>query len=416
MISRVLSLLLLLGCSAATAQNGKGFESLQANSSPAYVVLGVDPENISRPNSPRDFVAGAQSAIVDGRLQPNFALETSPYYWAHPKKHPARFSAVDFVTNNRWGLNVLRSLTFSFATSATDTLTYGALTQGTGIGAGAHLQLLSGRISHKSRDRISRLLTSFNTRVLLEHLAASVDGGRSIEDVATELRRYIDRTGGDYQQIVTNLNAIPQVLALLKGKTSLGAEDMPMLDDLIGSEDARAKNAQREVLEIRAPLSREGFMLELSSATGVVAGDNRWDRVNYGKTAVWLTPSYRFNVNADPAMIDYVDIMAVARVVFNNPEVDASDYVDGGIRFQWIHNRIAVSGEGVFRYATQTPVGLRRNYTYRAALSLGYKVNDNITFKATAGTNFDGNTATYSDPKKMFAVGGFNFGFGDLFR
>lgn len=416
MISRILTIIFILIGTLARAQDGNGFEPLQANSSPAYVVLGVDPENITRPNSPRDFVAGAQSAIVDGKLQPNFALETSPYYWAHPKKRPNRFSAVDFVTNNQWGLNVLRSITLSFATSATDSLTYGGLAQGMGIGAGAHLQLVSGHISKKSQDRISKLLTSFNTKVLLEHLASSVDGGRTIGDVEVELRQYIHRSGGDYQKIVNNLNAIPQLIAMLNGKTALSAGDVPMLDELISKEDRRAKEAQDAVLDIRAPLSREGFMLELSSATGIVAGDNRWDRVNYGRTAVWLTPSYRFNVNSDPTVIDYVDVMAVARIVFNNPEVDASDYADGGIKLQWIHNRISISGEGVYRYALQKPEGLRQNYTYRAALSIGYKVNNYITFKATAGTNFDGNTATCSDPRKMFAVGGFNFGFGDLFR
>ncbi|HEY0652943.1 MAG TPA: hypothetical protein VGD65_07435, partial [Chryseosolibacter sp.] len=54
-------------------------KGLQVNSSPAYVVLGVEPENIQRPNSPSEFVASVQSANVNGQLAPNFALETTPF-------------------------------------------------------------------------------------------------------------------------------------------------------------------------------------------------------------------------------------------------------------------------------------------------------------------------------------------------
>lgn len=39
-----------------------------------------------------------------------------------------------------------------------------------------------------------------------------------------------------------------------------------------------------------------------------------------------------------------------------------------------------------------------------------------ITFQAAFGSNFDGNSTTYSDPSKMFAIGGFNFGFGEWFK
>ena len=61
------------------------FETLKLTSAPAYTVLGVDPQNIQRPTTPTDFIAGAQSAIVNGKLQPNFAIEGTPYYWKHPK-------------------------------------------------------------------------------------------------------------------------------------------------------------------------------------------------------------------------------------------------------------------------------------------------------------------------------------------
>src|SRR5689334_3661819 len=67
------------------AQEQPKFESLKLTSAPAYTILGVDPQNIQRPSTPADFIAGAQSAVVNGKLQPNFAIEATPYYWKHPK-------------------------------------------------------------------------------------------------------------------------------------------------------------------------------------------------------------------------------------------------------------------------------------------------------------------------------------------
>src|SRR5688572_8031107 len=72
----------------------KQFESLQVNSSPAYTVLGVEPENIQRPNSPQEFVAIAQSATANGKVVPNFAIETTPYFWGRAIADSASFDAV----------------------------------------------------------------------------------------------------------------------------------------------------------------------------------------------------------------------------------------------------------------------------------------------------------------------------------
>ncbi|ASW74467.1 hypothetical protein IQ37_13345 [Chryseobacterium piperi] len=157
-------------------------------------------------------------------------------------------------------------------------------------------------------------------------------------------------------------------------------------------------------------------MLELAVANASMAQDSRWDKLTSAKTAVWLTPSYRFNINKDPEVIDFIDVMAVARLTSNSENVDLSDYLDIGGKLQWIHNKISLSGEVIYRYLTKKPEAVLKNHTFRTAFNFGYKINDIITFQATFGSNFDGNSTTYTDPSKIFAVGGFNFGFGNMFK
>ena len=139
------------------------FESLQVNSSPGFVILGVEPENIQRPNSPNDFVANVQSATVNGKLQPNFALETSPYFWKHVKDDSKKFNLIEYISSNNYWQNLAKSITFSFATSPTDSFTFGKIPVGTGLGFGMHMQLIQGTVNKKILDKL--LATFINTRM-----------------------------------------------------------------------------------------------------------------------------------------------------------------------------------------------------------------------------------------------------------
>ena len=104
--------------------------------------------------------------------------------------------------------------------------------------------------------------------------------------------------------------------------------------------------------------------------------------------------------------------MGVLRYTINNQQagVDIANYADAGIKGAYSQERWSISVEGVYRNASAKPVGQDKAYTYRATVGASYKLNDAFTLTFNFGTNFDGNTATYTDPKKLFAVGGLNFG------
>ncbi|MFT3981622.1 MAG: hypothetical protein QM687_14200 [Ferruginibacter sp.] len=414
----IIVLLFLLQSWALMAQSqtvNDQVSSLQLKSSPAYVMLGVEPENIQRPNSPSEFLAGVQSAIVNEKLQPNFAMETTPYYWGKKKPDSKRFNAADFLFSNNFGDNLLRSLTFSFATSESDSTIFGKLKPGTGIGAGLHMQLVPGKPSRKTRERLYEWYTAHHMENILNQVIQVLEADKEIENTDAWLDEVMN-IGSSKDIPHGEKQIMADMLMKLLGKKTITPADLPEIQEKQNKISENSENALAAVNEYKFPLTREGFMLELAFANACVAPGNVWNDWVNAKTSLWITPSFRFNINKDKEMADFIDIMAVARCTFNSSKVDTTDYVDVGGKLQWIHNRISFSFEGIYRSLSKKPANLQKGHTFRSAFVLGYKVNDIITFQASFGTNFDGNSTTYSDPKKMFAVAGFNFGFSNLFK
>ncbi|MFN8242765.1 MAG: hypothetical protein U0X40_01820 [Ferruginibacter sp.] len=397
-------------------------KSLRLNSSPAFVVLGVDPENIQRPNSPTDFIASVQSALVNEKLQPNFAMETSPYYWSKGKSGAKKFDVHEYLLKNDFWENLARSFTLSFATSPSDSFTFGKIPVGTGLGIGAHMQLFQGHVS----PTVSKNLTTWhiNNKVEInwEQLIADLETNGKINDMENWLENQINRWNkslADKGKIPYSADEIENIKLAFKSafpKNTATPKDLPRIRALRDKTKAVSQNAVEKINEYQFPLTREGFMLELAIANASVAGNNEWNKLQSAKTAIWITPSYRFNINKDPKVIDFIDLMAVARITLNAKNVDTSNYVDAGAKLQWTHNKLSVSGEGIYRYLTNKPATVKKGYTFRTDFTLSYKLNDMVTFTATFGSNFDGNSTHYSDPSKMFAVGGFHFGFSNFLK
>jgi len=393
-------------------------KSLTLNSSPAYVVLGVEPENIQRPNSPTEFIAGVQSAMVNQRLQPNFAMETTPYYWGKKKPDSVskRYNMYDFHLKDDYWLNLAKSITFSFATSPSDSFTFGKIPVGTGLGIGVHMQLCQGKVSPNVRRNLINWYVQNKLALFIDDLIETLD---QVEGKTVNVDEWLDdllSKGNNKNMSEGEKELIRNVfMEKLKKKTITG-KDSKLLRKLSDAANKKSQDAIGNVNKYQFPLTREGFMLELAIANASVAGGNNWNKLQSAKTSIWLTPSYRFNVNKDPEVIDFIDLMAVARLTINAKNVDSSSYLDAGAKLQWVHNKLSISGEGVFRYLTKKPVGQVKGYTLRTGFTLSYKLNDMITFMATFGSNFDGNSTHYSDPDKMFAVGGFHFGFSNFLK
>jgi hypothetical protein len=415
MTKRIFFSLVIFFCGVKSFCQDPKFETLKLTSAPAYTVLGVDPQNIQRPTTPTDFIAGAQSAIVNGKLQPNFAIEATPYYWKHPKtEDEKRISLYEFIKDGNNVLdNIAKTFTFSFATSESDTLTFGDLEPGTGFGIGFKCNLFNGNVSRKT------LISSLIQNKLIDNLYQSLMGQLQVgNDV--NVKTSIDSWKGTKKKGDPDQEALVDYVGDFGrkdlGKAILKESDIEFLQQKINAIEDEESEFLTTLNQAVFPLTREGFMLEFALANASIVQNNESGNIANAKTAIWLTASYRINTRRDPTVIDFLDFMAVLRMTFNNSKVDVADYVDIGAKVQYTHNRFSFSGEYIARMLTEKPNTVESKWTNRLDVSFDYKINDLITFKATFGRNFDGNSVHYSDSPKLFAVGGVNFGFGEFLK
>lgn len=422
----------------AKAQNSPAvptstFETLKLNSSPAFVLLGVEPENIQRPTTPTQFIAGVQNSIVNGKPRPNVAFEITPFYIKKSRGVDSlRFKPYEYLLSPQQSLlnNIAKTLSISLGTSESDSVVYGNLHAGTALGIGFRSMILEGQrkkgiVSLLKEWHVAYLKNRFYSDLIVQINTSDADMTKMI-NVASAVQtqvgvwksislKNLDFNAMSYSladKIISDLafqitdkiekgefKAIDQVIEFLKNGRDVSK--------IIESNRLVSINQQQKL-----PFAKEGFMLELAAGQALLFQNNQFQNITLAKTAIWLTPSYRWQLNSHAEDIKLIDLMGVLRYTFNNrrDSVDVSNYFDTGAKIQYIINSWSFSFEGVYRYASEAPLGIAKKYTWRYVSSLDYKLNDAVSFKFSFGGNFNGNTATYTNPKEVFALGGLNFG------
>jgi hypothetical protein len=418
-------------CNSAFAQDGNlKFESLKLNSSPAFVLLGVEPDNIQRPSTPAKLIAGLQNAVVNQQIKPNLAFEISPYYLSSPKdESDKRFNPSYYLLDkNDLGSTIVKTLSLSLTTSETDQQTFGNLKSGTGTAFGLRFLLVDG----KPGRQLQTWNNSYLKKTFYQRLYALA---KAFQGQEFDLNLIIDRAIADFKENIlpnekfNTLSAgqVNEFTSAAKRKVAYDlasaginhnkAEAVLYLFNQFKAASTTEGNELQSLQRRVNPLVKQGFMLEFAAGQALVFQNNNFEDAALAKTAFWLTPSYRWDISGkDSNQVSLLDLMGVVRYTLNNhmAGVDIANYLDAGIKGAITQNRWSGSSEFVYRYASVLPQGYHKNYTYRLTTGIDYKLSDAITFKFNFGTNFDGNTSTYTDPKKIFITGGLNFGFIDF--
>lgn len=254
----------------AQAQINPNVKALEITSNPGYVLLGVQPTNITRPSTPRDFVAGLQSAMVNGRLQPNFAMEANPFNWfgKQPKEKDYRFIANDYLST-KTGPAIRKNFAVSLATAETDTVIFGNLKKGMGLGYGLRFTIFPGTVNRATLRNISTMAGNDVKIVFLQALEEQVpDDGefkyeyvlRAYDMAVANLKKRADIADEMKSEIETQLSIYRAAFANEKSNSAV--------KEKIGKEDARLQqqiaDAAKGMGLRKEPFARDGFILEFA--------------------------------------------------------------------------------------------------------------------------------------------------------
>jgi hypothetical protein len=263
-------------------------DNLKTPTSPAFVILGVEPTSVERPTTPRAFALSLLSSATEpgaGLIPEDYAAELAPY-WMAPQRH----LTWDEYFNPTPFQSIRQTFSVSLAThtfSATDTTT--------GIGIGVRLTPFAGRASSMADSLAGALGTSQRARLPLLRARRRATDPDEIERLESELI-------------------------------------------------ANAAASQRIAQQLQANDERVGLRIQLAAATAAFYPGNDVRAGKIGSAGLWGTFGYRLEAPG-------VDLLALGRYL-RAVEGAEQNVWDVGGRAVLLANQFSASLEWVARSAS----------------------------------------------------------------
>ncbi len=354
MRTSIMALVALVGAGEASvrAQSssaGPAFNGMRTPVSPAFVVLGIAPTEVERPNTPADLafsVLNRSAAFTS--LPRDIALEISPYWLV---KHPTLAWQTDTVRGI--GTSIARTMTISFATAELGT----AANPVTGLALGIRAAPFSGRLAASSIARLRELGDRLGDENKL--LAALVRDRQ--QALIAQLRRDLShaRSGADSTAL----------------RESFNAANARLTQRQMDSEEYRAAADSTEEMFRDLALIREGFVLEMATGAAMQAPGGAARSASLARWGAWITAGY------EGSGLSFVFVNR-----FLASSVDSSfDAADVGIRVLYTTGRYALSAEGAFRTFTES--GAPPN-EYRVAALVDFELQKGLWLTGTLGRDY----------------------------
>lgn len=336
----------------ARAQDSLRLNELRTPTSPAFVILGVEPTSIERPTTPRAFALGLLSAPggAGGVIPENYAAELAPYWM---RSHPD----LTFQEYTRPGplQAFLQTLSISVATTV---LATGADST-TGIGVGLRATPVMGHPPRQLRLLSDSLRTVQRTRL---NLSDELDEATSRAD-SQRIQRQIDTEDQKSRGLSARIRALP--------------------------EDERV-----------------GLHVQFAGALAGYYPRNDFSAGRIGRTGLWGTVTYR-------AEAPRIDVIGLARWLRYDDEAE-QNAVDLGVRGLVRFNRLSASAEFVNRSADALADGTDPDAGgfgdgNRVVALLEYRASDDLFVTFSFGQDF---ASANDDREPLVAVLGGQLHFG----
>jgi hypothetical protein len=347
-------MLLLLGAliapaAAQSSDAGPAFNGIRTPVSPAFVLLGIAPTEVERPNTPADLafsVLNRSAAFTS--LPRDVALEISPYWLVG---HPTLRWEDDTVRG--LGASLARTMTLSFATAELGT----SARPITGLALGLRAAPFSGHLSHATIAQLDSLGARLTDKATL---IAQLN--------ADEQQRLLQRLERDLE----NVHNAPDSAAMRHRTAEAVARIAQRSLD-----NVEVKAAQDSIARLLGDLAviREGFVLEIAGGAALRALGGAADSARVARWGAWVTAGYE-----GPSL----SFVFVNRFLASSVD-STSDAVDLGMRLLFATGRYALSAEGTFR--TFTERGAPPNQ-YRFAALVDFELQKGLWVTGTFGRDY----------------------------
>jgi hypothetical protein len=402
------------------AQKSPDLTSLTTPAAPAYTILGIQPNEISRPKSWNALEASLYSSFTDGAgliLPKNYALEFTPYWM---QSHPT-LTFKQYADPGPWQ-SILQTLSVSLATSLEEN-TADTSFQATRLGAGVRFTLFSGRAPAENAEIIGKA-------VLLKEKLSGLNGILSLLESTVEKQpgdlqmfraafndrfaRMIENdVAGKHDMIFIKESLVDPYLSAHQAETteevaSLIGQLKTKFDSLVQSPDL-----DRSITEVQQMAKEHwGFMLDVSGAFELDFPTSSIGWSEIPKWGFWFIPSYRMkNLK--------FDFLGIVRYLRNEIPAEPTDNIDAGGKLVFQSRKFSLALEGMARYqwillsktvengvtTTQT----KSDADWRLVLNFDYSINEKLSVSCNFGKNFSKNTGLEGD---LIASVGLNFGIG----
>jgi len=356
------SLCFILNSKSSLAQNLKtdsvntteSFDLLIAPPSPAFVLLGIEPNSVERPGTPTDLAISILNNSENlSALPKNYALEIAPLwlFWGE------NISYDDYLKDEILS-NISQSLSLSFA-SLNDS-------NSTSTCIGLRTSIIRGKFDNDyfiQMDSIYHLL-------------------EDVSKLTNKRRSELSKSDSVLQNLIKLLQSSPETL--LDDIEKLIAKRQKMLDLQAESEVRKTLNTkykQIEKLATNMRVRRRGFKLDFATAIAIDFPGRKFDNSDLSHWGAWLTGGYEGNTKS---------ILSVLRYLGNIDEPNENS-LDMGLRIILDnYQRFSLSAESVYRWYYNRD---KDKNEYRIALSFDYAIARNKLISFTFGRDFEGKKA-----------------------
>lgn len=365
----ILAVALVLGSVVSALAQAVTVDELSAPTTPAFVLLGVSPASVERPESGKAFIFNAinQLSSSDG-LPRHYSLELTPF-WIRSNRS---LSFAEYQRPTLWH-GIGQSLRISVATAPIPGATKGADPLGTKLAIGFNTKVRNGR-PNPTMNRSLEALYAKNKALLV-----------------------LDRELEKLEEALEAREAGSAIFSLERDITRKRAE--------IANQEAEITTATLLIQTLDA--QRVGFFLTIAAGQAWdFAADDTTNAIA-NRRGVWITPAYR-KFRCEEGCEASFDLIGVGRYL-KDPDTDGM--FDYGGRLVWRPTKQFNSSFELIRRmapATSGASGESTEDSNRAAGLLEYRIREDLILYGTFGQDFKKVTGA----KPLVSLLGLNIGFG----